>query len=54
MTKSNNKKNRTDGTIPMKNKNVATPTTSNNIATSFYEYPNKADVVRKSKTNQLY
>ena len=54
MTKSNNKKNRTDGTIPMKNKNVATPPTSNNVSTSFYEYPNKADIARNSKTNQLY
>ncbi len=54
MSKSNNKKSRTDGTIPMKNKNVATPINSNNISTSFYSYPNKEEVARKSKTNQFY
>ena len=54
MTKSNNKKSRTDGTIPMKNKNVATPVNSSNIATSFYDNTNKDEVHRKSKTNQFY
>lgn len=54
MAKSNNKKSRTDGTIPMKNKSVATPVNSTNISTSFYNYPNKAEVARKSKTNQFY
>jgi len=54
MAKSNNKKSRTDGTIPMKNKNVATPVNSTNISTSFYNYPNKSEVARKSKTNQFY
>lgn len=54
MAKSNNKKTRTDGTIPMKNKNVAAPVNSNNISTSFYDYPKKNEVERTSKTNQLY
>lgn len=54
MSKSNNKKNRKDGTIPMKNKDVAVPINSTNISTSFYSNPNKAEVARKSKTNQFY
>ena len=54
MAKSNNKKKRTDGTIPMKNKNVATPINSSNISTSFYDSPNKSEVLKNSKTNQLY
>ena len=54
MAKSNNRKHKSDGTIPMKSKNVATPINSNNISTSFYSYPNKSEVARKSKTNQFY
>ncbi|MGG7142005.1 hypothetical protein ACQPVP_00860 [Clostridium nigeriense] len=54
MAKSNNKKKRSDGTIPMKNKNVAAPINSSNISTSFYSYPNKNEVAKTSKTNQLY
>lgn len=54
MSKSNNKKKRTDGTIPMKNKNVAIPINSTNISNSFYSNPNKEEIARRSKTNQLY
>lgn len=55
MAKSNNKKHRTDGTIPMKNKNVATPLNSNNSSTSLYNADlNKNSSIRNSKTNQLY
>ncbi|MBS5884432.1 MAG: hypothetical protein E6300_04615 [Clostridium sp.] len=51
---SNNKKKRTDGKIPMKNKSFATPVTSSNISTSFYEYTKKEQVARNTSTNQLY
>lgn len=54
MSKSNDKKKRTDGTIPMKSKDVATPINSTNISTSFYSNPNKEELARRSKTNQLY
>ncbi|CDG00774.1 hypothetical protein [Clostridium chauvoei] len=51
---SNNKKNRTNGTIPSVGKEIADPVNSTNIATSFYKYPAKDQITRKSKTNQLY
>lgn len=51
---SNKKKSRTDGIIPMKNKAVATPINSSNVASSSYEYTRKQEVHRTSKTNQLY
>lgn len=50
---SNKKKGRRDGTIPMKNKNVATPVNSNNISNAFYEYTKKEDLDRNSKTNRF-
>ncbi|GAA0752752.1 hypothetical protein SDC9_44477 [bioreactor metagenome] len=49
---SNNKKNRTDGTIPMKNKDVATPVNSNNTSSSAYEYTDLENIARVSKSNQ--
>ena len=55
MAKSNNKKHRTDGTIPMKNKNIAIPLNPSNSPTSAYNGDlNKNSSIRNSKTNQLY
>ncbi|MCR1950626.1 MULTISPECIES: hypothetical protein [unclassified Clostridium] len=51
---SNNKKKRTDGKAPMKNKSFAVPVTSNNTSTSFYEYTKKEQVARNTNKNQLY
>lgn len=54
MTKSNDKKHRTDGTIPMKNTNMPTPLNSSNSPTSSYSDDlNKNSSIRNSKTNQL-
>jgi len=54
MAKSNDKKKRTDGTIPMKGKNVPSSLNSSNTATSFNSYSKKDKVLKDSKTNQLY
>ena len=55
MAKSNNKKNRTDGMIPMKNKKIPIPTNStDNISASFDYNPDREHINRVSKTNQLY
>ncbi|MDU1314552.1 hypothetical protein [Clostridium septicum] len=51
---SNNKKSRTKGTTPSVGQEFADPVNSTNIATSFYKYPSKSQIARKSKTNQLY
>lgn len=54
MSKSNDKQNRTDGTIPMKNTNIAIPLNSTNSPTSSYSDDlNKNSSIRNSKTNQL-
>lgn len=54
MAKSNNKKHRTDGTIPMKNKDFATPITPNNKSASFDYNFDREHIDRVSKTNQFY
>lgn len=54
MAKSNDKKKRTDGTIPMKGKNVPSSLNSSNTVTSFNSYSKKDKVLKDSKTNQLY
>ncbi|MCF0146862.1 MAG: hypothetical protein HUJ77_00535 [Clostridium sp.] len=54
MSKSNNKKKRTDGTIPMKGKNVATPLKSNNSSASLDNNFDREHIDRVSKTNQFY
>ena len=54
MSKSNDKKNRTDGTIPMKNKSVAVPTTLANTATSLNNNPNRDEVATVNKGKQMY
>lgn len=54
MAKSNDKKKRTDGVIPMKGKNVPSSLNSSNTATSFNSYSKKEKVLKDSKTNQLY
>lgn len=51
---SNNKKHRTDGITPSVGKRFANPVNSTNISTSFYDYPSKEQISRKSKSNQLY
>ena len=54
MAKSNDKKKITDGTIPMKGKNVPSSLNSSNTATSFNSYSKKDKALKDSKTNQLY
>ena len=55
MSKSNNKKKRTDGTIPMKGTNLAIPLNSSTSPTSaFSDDLNKNSSIRNSKTNQLF
>lgn len=49
---SNNKKSRTDGTIPMKGKNVPSSITSSNTTDSFNDYTKREDIAVSSKTNQ--
>lgn len=51
---SNNKKKETDGKFQWKIKVYATPVTSSNISTSFYEYTKKEQVARNTSKNQLY
>ena len=55
MSKSNDKKKRTDGTIPMKGTNLAIPLNSSTSPTSaFSDDLNKNSSIRNSKTNQLF
>ncbi len=54
MAKSNNKKKRTNGTIPMKNKDFATPIKPNNQSASFDYSFDREHIDRVSKTNQFY
>ncbi|MDV4150704.1 hypothetical protein R0131_07625 [Clostridium sp. AL.422] len=54
MTKSNNKKKRTDGTIPMKNKSVAVPSNIANASTSLTNNANRDEVATVIKGKQMY
>jgi len=54
MTKSNNKKKRTDGTIPMKNKSVALPTGLANTSISSNNNPNRDEIATVVKGKQMY
>lgn len=55
MSKSNDKKNKTDGTIPMKGTNMAIPLNSSTSPTSAFSGDlNKNSSTRNSKTNKLF
>ncbi|MBQ6819832.1 MAG: hypothetical protein IJO26_00880 [Clostridium sp.] len=54
MSKSNNKKSRTNGTIQMKNKNIAIPVRPNNTTTLNLSNNNNNELRKVNKTNQLY
>ncbi|GAB6168333.1 hypothetical protein JCM1393_07930 [Clostridium carnis] len=55
MSKNSNNKNRKNNEIIFSaGKGVANPITSYNISTSFYEYPAKEQIARKSKSNKFF
>lgn len=54
MTKSNNKKSRTDGTIPMKNKAVASPKNSALSPVLTNNNANRDEVATVVKGKQMY